>query len=159
MSSKRKTKYEKSWETEFAWIQSFKTDVCSGLCRVCSKVFSISGGRIVEVNIHKSSKLHISGENEREGQCMFKKDRDNTLGLKGTQTSLAKEDLIRKAEIIRALKFVKSNYSFLSTSDDNKIFKEIGFQTRKLLRNPNKVRPKQNAPFNMGYISTQNVYY
>ena len=63
-------------------------------------MFSISGGGIAQVKIHKSSKLHISREKEREGQCMCKKDGDNALTLKGTQITLAKEDLIRKAEII-----------------------------------------------------------
>ena len=56
---------------------------------------------------------------------MCKKDGDNALSLKGTQITLAKEDLIRKAEIIWALKCVESNHLFWWTSDDSKIFKEI----------------------------------
>ena len=62
MSSKRKTKYNKSWEAEFAWIQPCKTDVFLALCRLSSKVFSVSEGGIGQVKIHKSSKLHLSRE-------------------------------------------------------------------------------------------------
>ena len=82
----------------------------------------------VEVELlkfHKSSKLYISMEKEREGQYMFKKDGDNELSLKGTQITLSKKELIRKTEIIRALTCIKSSHLFSSTSDDGKIFKEI----------------------------------
>ena len=87
-------------------------------------MFSISEGGIALLKIHISRKLHISEEKEREGQCVFKKYGDNALSLKGTQINIAKKDLIRKHEIIRALKGVKSNRSFSSTNDDSKIFKE-----------------------------------
>ena len=107
MFSARKTKYKKSWEVEFAWIQPCKTDVFSVLCRLCSKMFSISGGGIAQVNIHICRKLHISREKEREGQCMFKKYGDNALSIKGTQINIATKDLIRKHEIIRSLNCVK----------------------------------------------------
>ena len=132
MSSKRNTNYNKSWEAE---------------------LFSISEGGIAQEKILKSSKLHISREKEREGQCIFKKDGDNALSLDCTQITLAKEDLIRKAKIIRALKCVEFNHSYLSTSNDSKIFKEIS-ETGKLLRNANKVRLKRNTPFNMVSIPT-----
>ena len=91
--------------------------------RIC--LFLISEGGISQEKILKSSKLHISREKEREGQCIFKKDGDNALSLDCTQITLAKEDLIRKAKIIRALKCVESSHSFLSTSNDSKIFKEM----------------------------------
>ena len=116
-------------------------------------MFSISEGGIAQEKILKSSKLHISREKEREGQCLFKKDGDNAFSLDCTQITLAKEDLIRKAKIIRALKCVESNHSYLSTSNDSKIFKEIS-ETGKLLRNANKVRLKRNTPFNMVSIPT-----
>ena len=148
MFSARKTKYKKSWVVKFAWIQPCKTDVFTVQCRLCSKMFSISGGGIAQVKIHICRKLHISREKGREGQCMFKKDGDNALSLKGTQINIAKKDLIRKHQIIRSLKCVKFNHSFSSTNDDSKIFKE----TWKLLSNTKNVRPKQNTPFNMAYI-------
>ena len=107
-----------------ASIQPCKTDVFSALCTLCSKMFSISGGGIALLKIHISRKLHISEEKEREGQCMFKKYGDNALSLKGTQINIAKKDLIRKHEIIRGLKCVKSNHLFSSTNDDSKTFKE-----------------------------------
>ena len=151
MFSARKTKYKKSWEVEFAWIQPCKTDVFSVLCRLCSKMFSISGGGIAQVKIHICRKLHISREKEREGQCMFKKYGDNALSIKGTQINIATKDLIRKHEIIRSLNCVKSNHSFSSTNDDSEIFKET-FPNWKLLSNTKNERPKQNTPFNMAYI-------
>ena len=55
---------------------------------------------------------------------MFKKYGNNALNLKGTQINRAKKDLVRKHDIIRALKCVNSNHSFSSTNDDSKIFKE-----------------------------------
>ena len=88
-------------------------------------MFLISEGEIAQEKILKSSKLHISREKEREGQCIFKKDGDNSLSLDCTQITLAKEDLIRKAKIIRALKCVESSHSFSSTSNDSNIFKEM----------------------------------
>ena len=91
--------------------------------RIC--LFSISEGGIAQEKILKPSKLHISREKEREGQCLFKKDGDNAFSLDCTQITLAKEDLIRKAKIIRALKCVESSHSFSSTSNDSNIFKEM----------------------------------
>ena len=67
----------------------------------------------------------MSREKEREGQCMFKKDGDNVLSLKGTQITLANEDLFRKAETIKHSKCFESNHLLLSNSDDSKIFKEM----------------------------------
>ena len=153
MSSKRKTKFNKSLEAQFAWIQFCKANVFSVLCRLCSKVFSISGGGITQVKIHQSSKLHISREKKTEGQCMIKKGGDNALNLKGTQITLAKKDLIRKEEIIRALKCVEFNDSFLSISGTARYSKKC-FRARKSLSNTSKVRPKRNAPFNIVYFPT-----
>ena len=118
MSSKRKTKFNKSLEAQFAWIQFCKTNVFSVLCRLCSKVFSISGGGITQVKIHQSSELHISREKKTEGQCMFKKGGDNAL--------------VRKAEIIRALKCVEFNHSFLSISGTARYSKKC-FRARKFV--------------------------
>ena len=132
MSSKRKTNYNKSWGgggrgggglgAEFAWVQPNKTDEFSALCRICSKVLSISGVGIAQVKIQAT---YIKGEGKRKGQSMFKKNGDNALSLKGTQITLAKGDMIRKTEIIRALKCVESNHLFLSSTADSKIFKEM----------------------------------
>ena len=45
MSSKRKT-IQKTWETDFDWLQPFKIDVFSAECRLCQKAFSVSGGDV-----------------------------------------------------------------------------------------------------------------
>lgn len=125
MSSKRKTKYNKAWESEFSWIQPCKTDVFSAQCKICLKTFAVSGGGISQVSSHKKSKLHITREKESNGQCLFRKDNDNTLRLKNTQITLSNDELVRKAEIIQALKCVDSNQSFSSTNDDGKKFQEM----------------------------------
>ena len=82
MTSKRKTKYNKLWESEFLWIQSCKGDEHLAFCKLCKKSFSISGSGIAQVRSHTNSKLHISREQESQGQSHFSKDSDNTLWLK-----------------------------------------------------------------------------
>ena len=125
MSSKRKTKYNKLWESEFDWIQPSKEDVNLASCKVCQKTFSICGSGIGQVRSHANSKLHIARKKETEGQSHFSKDSDNTLRLKGNLIRLTDDELVRKSEIIRALDCVGSNYSFASTSDDGKKYQEM----------------------------------
>lgn len=121
MSSKRKTKYNKLWESEFHWIQPCKGDVNSANCKLCQKTFSISGSGLGQVKSHSNSQLHLSREKESEGQSHFSKDSDNTLTLKGPLIRLTDDELVRKAEIIRALEVVASNYSFASTNNDGEV--------------------------------------
>ena len=64
--SKTKTKYNKSWESQFNWIKSCSKDVHSVYCKLCQKDFSISGGGVTQIKSHATSKLHLAREKERE---------------------------------------------------------------------------------------------
>ena len=61
MSTKSKTKYSKTWETDFDWLQPFKIDVFSAECSQCQKAFSVSGGGVSQVKSHANSKLYSLG--------------------------------------------------------------------------------------------------
>ena len=115
--SKRKTKCNKSWESQFNWIKPYSKDVHSVHCKLCQKDFSIRGGGVTQIKSHATSKLHLAREKEREGQSYFSKDADNSIQINNPKISLSAEEEIRKAEIIHALKCVESNYSFASTSN------------------------------------------
>ena len=116
--SKRKTKCNKSWESQFNWIKPYSKDVHSVHCKLCQKDFSIRGGGVTQIESHATSNLHLAREKEREGQSYLPKDAANLIQINNPKISLSTEEEIRKAEIIHALKCVESNYSFASTSND-----------------------------------------
>ena len=122
---KTKTKYNKSWESQFNWIKFCSKDVHSVHCKLCQKDFSIRGGGVSQIKSHATSKLHLAREKEREGQSYFSKDADNSIQINNPKISLSAEEEIRKAEIIHALKCVESNYSFASTSNAREKFKAM----------------------------------
>ena len=123
--SNRKTKYNKNWESEYDWLQCCTGDQFSANCKLCKKIFSISGGGVAQVKSHACSKIHLCRIKGRQEQSLFNKDRDNVIKLNQCRINFSHEEQVRKAEIIQALKSVKSNYSFVSASGDGERFKEM----------------------------------
>ena len=123
--SKRKTKCNKSWESQFNWIKPCSKDVHSVHCKLCQKDFSIRGGGVTQIKNHATSNLHVAREKEREGQSYLPKDAANSIQINNPKISLSTEEEIGKAEIIHALKCVESNYSFASTSNDGERFRSM----------------------------------
>ena len=121
--SKKKTKYNKSWESLFNCFKPCSKDVHSVHCKLFQKDFLIRGGGVTQIKSHATSKLHLAREKEREGQSYFSKDADNSIQINNPKISLSAEEEIRKAEIIHALKCVESKYSFASTSNDGERFR------------------------------------
>lgn len=62
---------------------------------------------------------------EKDGQSQFSKDENNRTNLKASKYVFTDDEEIQKAEIIQALKCVKSNYSFASTHWDGKMFEAM----------------------------------
>ena len=154
--SKRKTKYNKSWESQFNWIKSCSKGVHSVHCNLCQKDISTSGGGVTQIKSHTTSKLHLAREKEREGQSHFSKDADNSIHINNTEISLSTEEEIRNAEIIQALKCVESNYSFAYTSNDGERFRTM-FPDHRLLNTSSKVKRKQNTQCNTAFINTSKI--
>ena len=75
--SKKKTKYSKSWESQFNCFKPYSKDVHSVHCKLFQKDFLIRGDGVTQIKSHATSKLHLAREKEREGQSYFSKDADN----------------------------------------------------------------------------------
>ena len=95
--SKRKPKYNKSWESQFNWIKSWSKVVHSVHGKLYQKDFSINGGGVTQIKSHATCKLHLAREKEREGQSHFSKDTDNLIQVNNPKISLSTEEEKQKS--------------------------------------------------------------
>ena len=116
----RKTKYNANWEKEHLWLTAVVQDVYTAFCKLCNKTFRIDGSGLSQVNSHACSNFHKKQVINFSTQRTFSTNADFVPYLFGDK--LSHTDLVAKAEIIQALKFADSNYSFASASDDNARF-------------------------------------
>lgn len=58
MSSKRSTKYNSAWESQFKWLKPDKESVFSAFCELCKKTFKIDGSGISQVKVHEKGERH-----------------------------------------------------------------------------------------------------
>ena len=119
--SKRETKFNASCSEKYAWISKGKNSIYSARCALCSKLFSIRNGGILDVNQHSKTAIHVKNEKQMRSQHTFK-----TSG--GPLTGCSKptsKDQILNAEILQALNMVDKNHSFSSVNGDSNRFKKI----------------------------------
>ena len=119
--SKRETKFDASWSEKYAWISKDKNSIYSARCALCSKLFSIRNGGILDVNQHSKTAIHVKNEKQMRSQHTFK-----TSG--GPLTACSKpttKDQILNAEILQALNMVDKNHSSSSVNGDSNRFKKI----------------------------------
>ena len=140
--SKRKTKYNKSSESQFNWIKPCSRDVHSAHCKLCQKNFSISGGGVTQIKSHATSKLHLAREKEREEQFYFSKDADNLIQINNPKISLSTEK-----EIIH-----------LHLQGMTEKYLDQYFSIHRLLNTSSKVKRKQNTQYNTASIHTSKIF-
>ena len=119
--SKRETKFDASWSEKYAWISKDKNSIYSARCTLCSKLFSIRNGGILDVNQHSKTAIHVKNEKQMRSQHTFK-----TSG--GPLTACSKpatKDQILNAEILQALNMVDKNHSFSSANGDSDRLKKM----------------------------------
>ena len=87
---------------------------------VTFQTFRIDGSGLSQVKSHACSSSHKKQVVNFSTQRTFSTNADFVPYLFGDK--LSHTDLVAKAEIIQALKFADSNYSFASASDDNARF-------------------------------------
>lgn len=114
-----RTSYQASWEKQFPWLQKVNSDIYRAYCKICCKSFKVDGSGVSQVKSHaKTHKEDSSNANQRtfevtNGKVSFQPKR---------AMALSPEDQVTKAEILQAMHFASSNYSFASASDDGERF-------------------------------------
>ena len=155
-----KTKYLFKWEEKFRWVtKSEEPD--SAKCTLYNKSFRIDGSGVSQIKSHQRSKTHQEKENSDTNQRTFVvNSKTNHVSLSSGTLTLTNEELIQKAEILQALKYVNANYSFASAFDDSERFQlmlpdsEIA---KKYHQGPTKI--KYNIQFGIApYVKESLIY-
>ena len=155
-----KTKYSFKWEEKFRWVtKSEEPD--SAKCTLCNKSFRIDGSGVSQIKSHQRSKTHQEKENPDTNQRTFVvNSKTNHVSLSSGTLTLTTEELIQKAEILQALKYVNANYSFASAFDDSERF-QLMFPDSEIAKNyhqgPTKI--KYNIQFGIApYVKESLIY-
>ena len=120
-------KYQKSWEKDYPWVSSVRTDLQSAYCGICLKSFKINNSGVGQLKSH--SKCHKSGKRKEttlnwKNQWTLVSGDNAELGLsKKNSLVLLTKEAILKAEILQALHMVEKNHSFSSAKGDSDRFK------------------------------------
>lgn len=139
------TKYSPEWTKKYAWVEKCSDDVTSAKCSTCNCTFKISNAGLAQCRAHANSKKHIDAESIKLGKSSqitltsmgvtalgkqkrkFRKEILQFLTviliIPGRPSSV--EDKILKAEILWALKCVKSGFSFNSNEDNGSLFQAM----------------------------------
>ena len=116
-----KTSYSVKWEENFVWLTAVKPGKHSAHCKLCCKDFKIDGGRISQIKGHAKCKAYLNNAKSNKRQRTFASSSNFSLS-KLSDTALAPEEQVVKAEITQALKIVASNSPFSVADGDNKRF-------------------------------------
>ena len=109
-------KYQKSWEKDYPWVSSVRTDLQSAYCGICFKSFKISNSGVGQLKSH--SKCHKSGKRKEttlnwKSQWTLVSGDSAELGLsKKNSLVLLTKEAILKAEILQALPMVEKTTAF-----------------------------------------------
>ena len=122
------TSYCVNWEKEFPFIKPCSADKYSAMCTYCSKSFKIDKSGAAQIKLHEKGVKHQkavsifqkSAGNKKQSQLVMGKDTQLTA-----TSMFSPEYKVTKAETLIALKFVESNYSFASATEDSELYKEI----------------------------------
>ena len=57
-----KTKYQSSWNNDYAWIKPSKKSIHHGFCVNCSTYINISAG-VTQLQLHEKAKKHVESTN------------------------------------------------------------------------------------------------
>ena len=117
-----KISYSIKWEDQFWWLRKAK-EPDSAICSLCNKTFRIDGGGLAQVKSHQESKSHREKESIDPNQRTFVIGAKKSITLSSDKLSLTTEEIIQRTEIVQALKFVDSNYSFSSACDESDSFR------------------------------------
>lgn len=123
------TKYNKSWENVFPFLQPGPSDY-EAHCLECDLKFSIKHGGKSDVKRHMNRKCHIEKTVKNSAKSVDKNNNEAPVPI----TTLTPQEEVLKAETLQALKVVNSNYSFSSTADDGDRFRAM-FPDSKIAKN------------------------
>ena len=122
---KNPTKYNVEQEKDYKCITK-GTDIYKALCKDCNITFSIKSGGKADINRHFKTEKHTRKFNDANVSVSTVSENDisaiDEVDENNNEPELSREEEIRKAETIQALKVVSSNYSFASTCDDGERF-------------------------------------
>ena len=125
---KNPTKYNVKWEKDYKCITK-GTDMYKALCKDCNITFSIKSGGKADINRHFKTEKHTRKFNDANISVSTVSENDisaiDDIDENNNEPELSREEEIRKAETIQALKVVSSNYSFASTVDDGERFRRM----------------------------------
>ena len=123
-----KTKFQDKWISEYPFLQPVKNDCYSAFCTICLKKFKIDGSGVSQVKSHakchkKSSTVSLPGQRTLVVNNSGSSAKVTLSKQPVIKQSLPPEDLRLNAEILQALHYVDSNYSFSSASTDSNRFR------------------------------------
>ena len=114
-----KTKYKKSWEKDYQWLQAVRDDTFAAFCKQCFKKIKIDGSGISQVHSHAKTHKKPLDLNQRK----FSAVGSSVVLEPKSCLVLTPEDQIIMAEILQALYCPHQNYSLASVSSDNQRFR------------------------------------
>ena len=117
-----KTSYQLSWERAYPWIKAVKGDQSEAFCKLCLKSFSISGSGEAQVKPHAKSKSH-NHDTPSANQSTFVTERGKSQLFIPTKIMLSSKEQVISEEVLQALQVANSDYSFVSSDNDNERFK------------------------------------
>ena len=103
-------------------IKAVSGDQSPAFCKFWVKSFSISGSGEAQVKSHAKSKSH-NDNIPLVNQSTFVKESGKSQFRIPTKVMFSSEEQVPRAEVLRALHVVTSNYSFASSDNDNEWFK------------------------------------
>lgn len=69
--SHKKTSFDSKWKTTYPWVNSVPKDNFSAYCKLCQKIFSLSGKGEDSLKEHAASVTHKSQSLSRYFSSMF----------------------------------------------------------------------------------------
>ena len=122
-----KTKYKKSWETDFDWVRPCQS-VYYAKCIACGDKHNISSGVSILKN-HNTRTKHEDNYKKFKKQSTFATGLDGKIVLEARSASmprvLSTEEQALKANIIRCLDLVHTNSPFSVGDEDNDKYKRM----------------------------------
>ena len=147
-----KSKYRAFWEKDYSWLAPVKTDPHQALCKECVKRFQIDDSGLAQVKSH--AKCHK--KDPRQLQFVF----ENEATVMQKRIRLSSEDQVVKSEILQALHYAESNYSFASAATDSARFK-IMFPDSQIAKSYSQGKTKMAYNINYGiapYLKEKLIY-